>query len=116
MTVACWWLLAALHALPGLALVRPALIERLYGVAPGGDVFVLLQHRAALFAAVAAACLWAAFDPAARGVSCVVVSISMLTFLALYWAAGSPPALRTIALADLAGLAPLAWVTWRAWG
>lgn len=110
----CWLLLAALHAIPAAGLFRPALLTRLYGVAPGGEVFTLMQHRAALFLAVAACCLWVAFLPAGRGVAALLTGISMASFLALYLASGQPAALRTIAWADLAGLLPLAYVAWRA--
>ena len=110
-----WALLALIHLLPALALVRPSLIERLYGVAPGGDVFLLLHHRAALFAAVAASAAWAAFDPAARPLAALVVGISMVGFIAVYAFGGAPVGLRSIAIADLVGLPALLYVAWRAW-
>ena len=108
-----WLVLALIHAVPALALVRPSMIERLYGVAAGGDVHLLLHHRAALFAAVLAACLWAAFDPAARRLAVVVVGISMVGFLALYALGGAPEGLRGIAIADAIGLVPFAYVAYR---
>ena len=114
---ACWLLLAAIHALPALALVRPSLIERLYGVGPGGggaDVHLLLHHRAALFAAIVAACAWAAFQPGARGLAALVTGISMIGFLALWLLAGMPASLRQIAIADLIGLPGLIYVAVRA--
>ena len=110
----CWLALAVLHVLPGLAFFRPALLSVLYDVKPGGETFVLLQHRAGLFLAVAACCAWAAFVPSGRGVATLLAALSMGSFLVLYAAAGSPPAMRTIALADVAGLVPLAYVAWRA--
>lgn len=110
----CWLLLAAVHVLPALAFVRPQLIERLYGVAPGAPGFLLLHHRAALFLAVVVMCVWAAFDPASRRVATVVVGISMASFVVLWAGAGAPPALRTIAIADIAGLAVLVYAGWQA--
>ena len=109
-----WGLLAALHAMPALAFVRPALIAQLYGIEPGGIAFTLLQHRAALFLAIVAVCVFAAFDPSSRRVATVAVAISMVSFLLIYATSGQPVALRGIAVADAIGLVPLAYVAWRA--
>ena len=109
-----WLLLALLHLPPALALVRPGLIDSLYGVGRDSPAFPLVQHRAALFAAVLLVCLWALADPGARRLARVVCAISMLSFLLLYWLAGAPPALRTVALADLLFLPILAYAGWRA--
>lgn len=109
-----WLLLAALHVPPALALVRPAMIETLYGVTRDMAAFPLVQHRAALFAAVVAICLWAMADARVRRLASVACAISMLSFLLLWWLAGAPPALRTIALADLLFLPVLAFAGWRA--
>ncbi|MEM7078500.1 MAG: hypothetical protein AAF513_07725 [Pseudomonadota bacterium] len=40
----CWALLAAIHFLPSLPLLAPAMVGRLYDVDPAGDVGVLLTH------------------------------------------------------------------------
>ena len=109
-----WLLLALLHAPPALALVRPAMIENLYGVTRDGAAFPLLQHRAALFVVVALVCLWAAADPRVRRLASAACALSMLSFLLLYWLAGAPPGLRTVALADLPFLPVLAFAGWRA--
>lgn len=111
----CWAALALIHLLPASALFRPRAIIALYRVEPGGPLFPLLHHRAALFAIVVIACLWAIADPGARRLAGVVVATSMLSFLAIYWSAGSPPALRSIAMVDLAGLPFLAVVIWHGW-
>jgi hypothetical protein len=113
-TVVCWGVLGVIHVLPALALFRSALISRLYSVDAGTITFLLLQHRAALFLAVCAACLWAAVRPESRPLASVTVAISMVSFLLLYALAGWPAALRTIAIADLIGLPFLALVTWQA--
>ena len=110
----CWLLVALVHLIPALALFRPALITRLYGVAPGSPVFLLMHHRAALFFAVLVACLWAAFDPDGRKLATIVAAISMLGFLFLYYTRGRPASLGTIALVDLIGLVPLSWAGWHA--
>lgn len=109
-----WGVLALIHLLPALAFFSPPMISKLYGVASGSEVFLLLHHRAALFLVVLVMCLWAAFDPGSRRLASVCVAISMISFLGLYWSAGSPPALRTIAMADLVGMPFLAIVTWKA--
>lgn len=109
-----WLVLAAIHALPAFALFRPSIIGRLYGVAGNNPLFLLLHHRAALFLVVFVLCVWAAFDPASRRVASVAVGISMVSFLTLYWSAGAPAALKSIAIADLAGIPFLMFVTWKA--
>lgn len=114
LTVLSFLLLALLHLMPAAAAVRPDLLTSLYGVGPGDPAFGLLQHRAALFAAVLILCLWAAVDTAARRAAAVVAAISMLSFLWIYVASGQPPRLRTIALADLAGLPPLGFALFAA--
>jgi len=110
----CWLLVALVHLIPALALFRPGLITRLYGVVPDSPLFLLMHHRAALFFAVLVACIWAAFDPDGRKLATVIAAISMLSFLVLYHSRGRPAALGTIALVDLIGLAPLAWAGWHA--
>lgn len=109
-----WLFLAAIHALPALALFRPAIIGKLYGVASDNPLFLLLHHRAALFLVIVVLALWAAFDPSSRRIASVGVGISMISFLALYWSAGAPPALKSIATADLVGIPFLLFVSWKA--
>jgi hypothetical protein len=110
----CWAVLVLIHITPASMLFRPAAMGKLYGVEAAGPLSALLHHRAALFVIVVIACVWAMADPGARRLAAVVVATSMLSFLAVYWHAGSPAALKSIALADLAGLPFLAFVLWRA--
>jgi hypothetical protein len=110
----CWALLALIHFTPASMLFRPAAIGRMYHVDTAGPLAVLLHHRAALFVIVVIACLWAMADPGARRLAAIVVATSMLSFLILYWNAGSPTSLKTIARVDLAGLPFLSFVCWRA--
>ena len=100
--------------MPALALFRPATLTTLYGIAADSPMFLLMQHRAALFLAVFVACIWAAFVPEGRKLAVLVVSISLIGFLTLYWMAGSPEPLKRIALVDMAGLPVLAGVAWMA--
>lgn len=111
-----WAVLVALHILPIVPLFRPALLGRMYGVEPGGVLTPLLQHRAALFLAVAAVCVLALFDPTSRRAAALVAGISMATFLILYVMHGMPASLRTIALADLIGIPALLYVIWANFG
>lgn len=109
-----WIALALVHLMPGVAFVVPSLITRLYGVAADAPLFPLLHHRAALFAVVLIVCIWAAIDPDVRRLAVVTTGLSMLSFLAIYWSAGQPISLRSIALVDLIGLPFLAFAAWRA--
>ena len=107
-----WVLLALIHTTPALALVRPSLLTSLYRLTPDNPLFVLMHHRAALFAGILLICLWCAVDAAPRRLGACVVALSMISFLILYWHAGYPRALRQIAMVDLVGLIPLAYVLW----
>jgi len=109
-----WLALAAVHFLPALAFFRPAGLSALYRITPENPLFLLMHHRAALFLGVFAACIWAAFDPGGRRLAVMIVAISMVSFLVLYWQAGAPAALRQIALVDLIGLPFLAFAAWGA--
>jgi hypothetical protein len=110
----CWMVLALIHIIPASMIFRPGEISELYGVHADGPLLALLHHRAALFVIVVIACLWAMADPGARKLAAVVVATSMASFLVIYWQAGSPVALRNIAVADLLGLVFLPFVFWRA--
>lgn len=116
LVMVCWLVLAAVHAAPAAVLFAPALTEKLYGAAPGGTVGLLIVHRGALFLAVMAAALLAAFSPDARRAASLVVGISVVGFLILYALRGLPAGpLRTVAIADAVALVPLALVTLKAW-
>ena len=110
-----WFALAMAHVAPAAALVRPALILRLYGIGPDDPGFLLLQHRAALFLCICVLCLWAMVDPGVRRAAVVVAAISMLSFLALYRLADSPAQLQVIALVDFVALPALAASAYLAW-
>jgi len=60
-------------------------------------------------------CALAAFIPIARVSAALVVSISLIGFLAVYLIGGAPKQLRTIALVDTIALAPLALVLLDVW-
>jgi hypothetical protein len=110
----CYAVLALIHIIPASMLFRPEALGKLYGMEASGPVHALLHHRAVLFVIVVFACFWAIADPSARKLAVVVIATSMLSFLAIYWHAGSPSALKSIAMVDLAGLPFLAVVAWNA--
>jgi hypothetical protein len=113
---AAWGLLALIHLAPAAVLVAPAALERLYGIAPDGDLGVLMRHRGALFLALVALAIVALVDPATRRAAGLAVAISVFGFLVVYVQAGLPAGpLRAIALADAIALAPLALVLAAAW-
>jgi hypothetical protein len=111
-----WLALGLIHLFPAASAFSPSLMQRIYGVAPSGDLAVILAHRGVLFCALLASCVFGAFDPAARRPLGIVVAISVIGFLVLYARAGMPAGpLRTIAIVDALGLVPLAAVLWSAW-
>jgi hypothetical protein len=106
-----WLVLALIHLMPSMVLFRPAMIQSLYGIEPGGPIALLLVHRGALFLAVLAACIIALFHAPSRPLAATLAAISMLSFLWLYAKAGMPlGGLRKIALVDAIGLPFLAIV------
>lgn len=109
-----WSLLALVHLTPALALFRPTLLDRLYGLKSDDPLFLLMQHRAALFFGVLLLCLWSAADAHPRRAAALATAISMVSFLLLYWQNGMPPSLSIIAKADVIGLPALAYVCWQA--
>ncbi len=115
-TKLAWGLLGLAHLSPAWVAFAPVLVERLYGVAPTGDLGVLIAHRGALFVAILAACVFAVIDPPARRALGVVVATSVIGFLVIYLRAGAPSGpLRKIAIVDAAALLPLAFVVVAAW-
>lgn len=114
LTTVSWLILAAIHALPALAFFRPASLTSLYGIKPDNPLFLLMQHRAALFLAIFILCLWSAFDPDARKAAAIATAISMLSFLALYVIAGRPEPIKTIAVVDMVGIPFLIFIAWKA--
>jgi hypothetical protein len=57
-TKICWALLGLIHAVPALALFRPALLARMYGIDAASDIHTLMQHRAALFLVIVIISFW----------------------------------------------------------
>lgn len=110
----CYAALALLHLQPALILFRPGKLSTLYRLDTRGPLLALLHHRAALFVIVVIASLWAIADPTSRRLAVTVIASSMMSFLFVYWHAGSPPELKRIAVADMLGLPFLAFAAWQA--
>ncbi len=108
-----WLLLAAGHTLPILSAFRPDMLTRLYGIAPAGDVAVLMRHRGILFLVVVIVAIWSAFDPRVRMLGVAVLATSIVGFLLLYVLGGSSSGLRQIAIPDAAMVPILAWAAFR---
>ncbi len=111
-----WSVLAIAHLPPAAVAFGPGLVRRLYGVAPEGSEGLLLQHRGALFVAVAIAAGIAVVDPGTRRAASLVVGVSVVGFLVIYGRGGWPAGpLRSIAWVDVALLIPLVFATHDAW-
>jgi hypothetical protein len=109
-----WVLIALIHATPALALFRPTLLTKLYGIKTASGLFTFMHHRAALFLVIVVMCIWAMFRPEVRPLSVVCTGISMGTFIAIWAMSGAPTALRTIAIYDMVGLVILLFIGWQA--
>lgn len=109
--------LGALHIPPAFGALSPKALEALYGAgAADVGVRVLLQHRGAMFVLVAVACLIAAGVPKVRPAVFVLTAWSVLSYLAVYLAAGAPAGpLQRIALADLLAVPVLVFVAIAVW-
>lgn len=112
--LAAWLSLAANHLPPALVIVRPSLLQTLYGAAADGTLAVLLTHRALLFLMLAIAAVVAAFLPAARPAAAFGLAFSMVGFLITYFALGKPESLTRIAIVDTLALPALALAGWSA--
>jgi hypothetical protein len=113
-TALAFGLVAVIHFLPIAPAFAPGTLTRLYGIAPGDDVLlVLLRHRAVLLALVGALCLWASWSIPVRPAALVAAAVNVGAFLGYYALYGTPSgALRTIAIFDLIALPPLAFAVW----
>jgi hypothetical protein len=107
-----WAALAVIHLLPALGLVSSTLRLRLYGMDPGGDLAILLSHRAVIFVAIVMASLVAATFDTVRPATAYFVSVSVVGFLFVYALGGMPAGpLRQVALVDCVAL-PLLLIVW----
>lgn len=73
-----------IHGAPAASAMFPSKIAKLYGIsADDNKLMTLLQHRAILFALVAAACIYAAHVASVRWPVLIGTTISMLSFILL---------------------------------
>jgi hypothetical protein len=107
-------LLALVHALPAIGVLGGRWLETLYGVnAEGGNLQLLLRHRALLFAMLAAFLAYAAFVPALHRLALIAGWLSVGSFLLL--AAGTDglnAALSRVVRVDLLLVVALAFASW----
>lgn len=100
---------AAIHLAPGLGILGPVMLERLYGVALQDPALVLLmQHRAVLFALVGTGLLLALRWASWRLPMLIAALVSMVSFVLIAgWPSGDwPAALVRVWWVDVA-VAPL---------
>ena len=70
------------HGVPALSVFAPSRMAKLYGISADDQVLMtLLQHRAVLFALVAAACIYAAHVVSARWPVLIGTVLSMTAFI-----------------------------------
>ena len=101
-----FWLIAIIHILPALSGLSGSRLASLYGIEEGNETLMtLLQHRAVLFGFVAAACIYAAHNPAARWAVLIGAVISMTSFIIIAVLRGTTSgALSKIIYVDAIGL------------
>lgn len=109
--------LGALHIPPALGSISPKALAALYGAGAADlGIRVLLQHRGTMFVLVAVACLVAAGVPKWRPAAAVLTGWSVLSYLAVYLAAGAPAGpLQRIALADALAVPVLIFIAVAIW-
>ncbi len=105
-----WVILALVHAIPALSFFKPSMLKNLYGLEADNSLFLLMHHRAALFLVIFTICIWCAISPTPRQLGALAVAISMISFIFLYFSAGSPKALKAIAITDMIGIPALLFV------
>ena len=101
-----FWLIAIIHIIPAISGVSGSRLASLYGIEESNEpLMTLLQHRAVLFGFVAAACIYAAHNPAARWAVLIGAVISMASFILIAFMRGTTSgALSKIILVDAIGL------------
>ena len=99
-------LVGLIHLFPALGVFSVARMESAYGVELGGsDLQLLMRHRAALFAVVAAVLIAAAFHPPLRPTAMWIGFFSMGSFVVLaVMASGLGERLVRVAWADVVGM------------
>lgn len=106
LTPALFWLLAVIHILPALSALSKSCLAGLYGISADNlNLMTLLQHRAVLFAIIAAGCVYAAHVASVRWPVLIATTISMASFILIAVSRGqlSGP-LAKIAYVDGIGL------------
>ena len=87
-------------------------LTKLYGIPfEGGDLLILMRHRAVLFGLLGAFIIYAAFRQSIQVLACIAGLVSMIAFIALAYASGEfGEALNKAIIADVVGSIALAAV------
>lgn len=98
-----------IHLMPLSGLMGAEALARLYGLDfSDPNLELLMRHRAVLFGLVGALLVGAAFHERLRGAALLTGFVSVLSFLALAWDAGTTNgAVGRVVTADLVALASL---------
>ncbi|MEM9316279.1 MAG: phosphopantetheine adenylyltransferase [Pseudomonadota bacterium] len=98
-----------LNAVPVVGIASADQLARLYGIEPpGGDLLILLRHRALLFGLLGGFLIASAFVPSWQGPAITLALLSMVGFVVFALLEGSYGApLRKIVIADVVGTAAL---------
>ena len=80
-------------------------LTKLYGIPfEGGDLIILMRHRAILFGLLGAFIIYSAFRQSLQVLACIAGLISMIAFIALAYATGGfGDALNKVIVADVIG-------------
>jgi hypothetical protein len=95
--------IALLHAIPAAGVLGASTLKRAYGVQLEGDLLVLMQHRAVLFALLSAGCVGALWQANWRWPMAIAALLSMLSFVCIAMLYPHGPAIRGVLWADVIG-------------
>ena len=91
----------SVHVLPGVALVLPDLLERLYGLdGPTAAEVVLLRHRALLLGLIGVLALLAVVQPRLRQAALLTALVSNVVYIGLVVATPTSAEITRVALVD----------------
>ncbi len=103
-----------IHLIPVVGVLSEQRLESLYGVTiDGGDLLILMRHRAVLFGIVGGLLLAAVWRRSLLGVAATAGLVSMLSFVAVAWLqGGTNAALDRVVRVDLVASGALLAALW----
>lgn len=92
-----------IHLIPVSGLLGVNQLAALYDITlTDRNLYILMRHRAVLFAILGLFLLYAAFSPSLQPLAIIVGLVSVLSFIAIAWAVGDyNAALRKVVIADV---------------